>query len=35
MQIVIGAIIILAVFFDQFIKSRKKGEGLKKLFKRA
>jgi ribose transport system permease protein len=35
MQIFIGAIIILAVFFDQFIKSRKKGEGLKKLFKRA
>ncbi|HOI62700.1 MAG: ABC transporter permease [Thermotogaceae bacterium] len=35
MQIIIGAIIILAVFFDQFIKSRKKGEGLKKLFKRA
>jgi ribose transport system permease protein len=34
MQIIIGAIIILAVFFDQFVKTRERGEGLKKLFKR-
>ncbi len=35
MQIVIGAIIILAVFFDQFVKNRRKGDGLKRLFKKA
>jgi len=32
MQIVIGAIIILAVFFDQYLKTKEKGKGLKKLF---
>ena len=34
MQIIIGAIIILAVFFDQYMKTREKGKGIKKLFKR-